>query len=398
MNQHRVGIVGAGPVGLTCAMRLAQMGIASVVIELEPELKRDLRASTFHPPTLDLLDEFAITPYLLEKGRICPSWQIRIHETGENVQFNLALLKDDTAHPYRLQCEQHWLTHALMERLEAMDLVTVMMGTKVTSVTQDADKVTVLAERGGESETLEFDVLVGADGAKSTVRGQVGLSLDGETYPEETILATTTFPFEDHLPGLCNANYVWTEAGTYSLLRLPQFWRVSLYPDAGETMEEAMEPERIEAKLQRIVPRPGERYDVDEVRRYRVHRRIVSDFRVGRVALAGDAAHINSPSGGMGMNGGIHDAFCLSEAIRDVLASGDTGILDRYTRQRRPIVSADILAQANTNRSRMQERDKSARQAIFADLKALAADPERHYDRVLESSMIAGLRRAAEIA
>lgn len=383
--------------GLTCALRLASFGIPCVVIEREEAPTEDLRASTFHPPTLDLLDQYGITAELLALGRICPDWQIRIHETGENVRFDLSLLKDDTAHPYRLQCEQHRLCKILLDRLSTMESVTVMMGAKLVALTQDDDGVTATIERNGTTEQLSAPLLIGADGARSAVREQIGLKLEGETYPESTILVTTHFPFHDHLPNLSNVNYCWTESGTFSLLRLPSFWRVSLYPDIGETMEDALQPDSIERKLQRIVPNP-ERYDVIEVRQYRVHRRIVEDFRVGRVVLAGDAAHINSPSGGMGMNGGVHDAFNLTASICESFETGNLAPLDRYTRQRHPIVAADILGQANRNRARMQERDTDRRREMFSDLQALVADPAKLYDRLLESSMIAGLRRAAEIA
>lgn len=398
MNRQNVIIVGAGPVGLTAALRLGSFGIPCTVIEREAELPEDLRASTFHPPTLDYLDQYGLAEPLIAQGLICPDWQIRIHETGEHVRFDLSLLKDDTAHPYRLQCEQYRLCRLLLAKLSTMPEVTVMLGATVTRIAQDADKVTVTVDRDGATEELDGAILIGADGARSTVRQAIGLSLEGETYPETTILATTSLRFEEHLPDLSNVNYVWTNFGTYSLLRLPSFWRCSLYPDADETIEDGLKPESIERKLQRIVPRDAP-YEVMEVRQYRVHMRIVDDFRVGRVVLAGDAAHINSPSGGMGMNGGVHDAFNLTATIREMFETrAGLDLLDRYTRQRRPIVAADILGQANRNRARMQERDFDRRKAMFAELQDLAADRGRMYQRLLESSMIAGLRRSQEIA
>lgn len=398
MNRQNVIIVGAGPVGLTAALRLGSFGIRCTVIEREAELPEDLRASTFHPPTLDYLDQYDLAEPLIAQGLICPDWQIRIHETGEHVRFDLSVLKDDTAHPYRLQCEQYRLCRLLLARVATMPEVTVMLGTTVTGIAQDADKVTVTVERDGVTEALEAAILIGADGARSMVRQAIGLALEGETYPETTILATTSLRFEEHLPDLSNVNYVWTNFGTYSLLRLPSFWRCSLYPDADESIEDGLKPESIQRKLQRIVPR-DEPYEVMEVRQYRVHMRIVDDFRVGRIVLAGDAAHINSPSGGMGMNGGVHDAFNLTATIREMFETGaGLDLLDRYTRQRRPIVAADILGQANRNRARMQERDLDRRRAMFAELQDLAADSGRMYQRLLESSMIAGLRRSQEIA
>jgi 3-(3-hydroxy-phenyl)propionate hydroxylase len=249
---------------------------------------------------------------------------------------------------------------------------------------------------GGATETLTAAWVIGADGAHSRVREAVGLQLEGSTYPETTILATTTFPFEAYLEGLSNVNYCWSAEGTFSLLRLPRLWRVSLYADEGEPVEQALHADAIEAKLQRIVP-TGEPYEVLEARPYRIHQRIVADYRRGRVLLAGDAAHLNSPSGGMGMNGGLHDAFNLCEKLVRVWQGEDEGLLDLYGRQRRPIAREQILAQAHQNRTRMQERDPAKRLATLRDLQATAADPARAREYLLRTSMIAGLRQAAAI-
>lgn len=390
---ERVLIVGAGPVGLSAALRLDAFEIPCTVIEAEPAAQRDLRASTFHPPTLDMLDDYGLAAPLIAMGRKCPTWQIRMHETHERAEFDLAAIANDTRHPFRLQCEQFRLCELLVERLSASACVRFAWGTRLTGFTQTAHGVVVDALRGEEALQLSGRLLVGADGSRSRVRELLGLEFSGSTYPETTILATTAFPFQEHLPGLSNVNYVWTRSGTFSLLRLPALWRCSLYPDADESIEDAILPESIERKLQRIVAQPRP-YEVAEVRPYRVHRRIVSDYRVGRVVLAGDAAHINSPSGGMGMNGGIHDAFCLGEAIREIWAGHGLDALDRYTRRRRPIAAEEILAQADRNRARMQERDPDKRREMLTQLQRTAADPVRAREYLLRSSMIEGLRRA----
>ncbi|MEO0998889.1 MAG: FAD-dependent monooxygenase, partial [Pseudomonadota bacterium] len=205
-------------------------------------------------------------------------------------------------------------------------------------------------------------------------------------------------PFHEHLPGLSNVNYIWFDGGTFSLLRLPALWRASLYADAEESVGEATQPAAVEAKLQRIVPR-DEPYPVGEIRPYRIHQRILNDYRVGRVLFAGDAAHLNSPSGGMGMNGGIHDAVCAVATLVPVWR-GDAPLeaLDRYTRQRRPIARDQILKQSHANRSRMQQRDALTRRAELERLRRIADDPVLCRNHLLTTSMIEGLRRAEEIA
>lgn len=389
----QVVIVGAGPVGLSAAMRLEAFGLSTIVLEAEGDLPEDLRASTFHPPTLDMLAQYGLAEPLIAQGLKCEHWQIRQHETGERAVFDLSHLKGETDHPFRLQCEQFRLCRILADHLSGADHVSIRMGASVVDVRQDDDSVAVSYEQGGERHSVKARYLIGADGARSAVRTLLGWELEGKTYPETTILAITDFRFEDHIEGLSNVNYCWTEGGTFSLLRLKEFWRCSLYPRGDETTEEGLTAESIQRKLQAIVAR-DEPYKVLEVRPYRVHMRIAPDYRKGRVILAGDAAHINSPSGGMGMNGGVHDAFNLTEKLKAVLDGADTGLLDLYTRQRRPIAEQEILAQADRNRGRMHERDPERRKVMMSELQAMLADPVRHKAYVMQSSMIDGLRKA----
>lgn len=395
-TDRRVVIVGAGPVGLMTAFLLSNNGIPSVVLEQTETLANDLRASTFHPSTLDMLDPFGITDQLIAMGAKCPTWQIRIHETMERVIFDLSVIAEDTNHPYRLQCEQSKLCRVLHDRLKERDNVELLFSAKVNGFTQDDEGVTVTAEIKGEPASFRGVFLVGADGARSTVRNLMGAKFEGQTYPETTILATTRFRFEDHLEDLSNVNYVWTEKGTYSLLRLPDRWRVSIYPPIGMTIEEALLPHNIEARLQEIVARP-EPYEVLECRAYHIHRRIVDDYRKGRVILVGDSAHINSPSGGMGMNGGVHDAFNLVDKITRIWQGESLDLLDLYTRQRHPIAAEEVLAQAHRNRSRMQERDPAKRREILRELQEIVDDRERAREYLLKASLITALRRSEQI-
>lgn len=395
----RVIVVGAGPVGLTCAALLARAGIPVLVLEATAERARDLRASTWHPPTLDMIDELGLAGPLVARGLVTPTWQVRMHPSGERAVFDLSVLAGETSHPYRLQCEQQVYCELLEERLPTFSkLCTLQRGVTVIGLRQTDSGVVVEArEPNGTTVDLQARWLIGTDGAHSTIREAVGLHLEGSTYPETTILATTQFPFEQHLEGLSNVNYCWSPHGTFSLLHLPNLWRVSLYADADESIEQALTRASIEVKLQRIVP-TGRLYDVLEARPYRIHCRIAPTYRSGRVLLAGDAAHLNSPSGGMGMNGGLHDAFNLCEKLVQVWHGADDALLDRYVRQRRPVAQEQIIAQAHQNRTRMQERNSDKRQATLRELQAIASSPERAREHLLKTSMIAGLRQAATIA
>ena len=390
-------IVGAGPVGLCTALVLAARGVDSLLLEREAAPTGELRASTFHPPTLEMLEELGLTEPILRGGLVARTWQIRQHETHERAVFDLGVLEADTRHPYRVQFEQTEFCALAHAAAQGNRRITLRFGAEVRGLARLDGGVTVNWDETGNRQRAHARYVVGADGAASTVRRLLALPFEGLTYPETTVLATTGFAFENHLPGLSPINYVWTRDSNFALLRLRDRWRVSLYPDPDE--DPAAEPwrfddpERIEAMLQRIVPRLGS-YEVLEHRPYRVHQRIVPNYRSGEVLLAGDAAHVNSPSGGMGMNCGIHDAFNVADKLARVLAGAGQELLDLYDRQRRPVAAEEILKRADANRSRMRNPDPAFRREELKRLQVIAADPERAREYLLASSMIAGLRRA----
>jgi 2-polyprenyl-6-methoxyphenol hydroxylase-like FAD-dependent oxidoreductase len=391
-------IAGAGPVGLTAALLLGHKGIDVTVLEAQDAISEELRASTFHPPTLDMMAPFGVTARMLDSGLICPTWQIRLHPSGERAVFDLSVLRDESDHPYRLQCEQAKYCHFVLDAVRTLPNVTLHFSTAVTGLEQSADGVTVKASSPNGDRAFSAGYVIGADGARSVVRQSLGIEMSGDIYPETTMLATTRFPFHEKLEGLSNVSYCWKPDGTFSLLRLPGVWRVSLYARDGQSTEQALQDDAQQDLLHDIVPEAG-RIEVLETRPYRIHRRLAAAYRKGRVFLAGDAAHLNSPSGGMGMNGGIHDAFNLCEKIIAVVQElADQHILDAYERQRRPIAEEEIIQQAHRNRSRMQERDPARRRLMLEELQRTIADPAKLKAYLLKSSMIEGLRRAAAAA
>ena len=389
MSQPFVLIVGGGPVGLTLGWCLHRHGVPFKVFESDTGITDQLRASTFHPPTLDMFEASGITQELLDHGRKTPTWQIRMHETGERAEFDLAVLKDDTNHPYRLQCHQAELSRALYRQ---MPEGSVVFGHEVTETGQDDTGAWLVAN----GEKFSADYIVGCDGARSIVRRAMGAEFEGGTYPDNTILVTTAFPFERYIDGLSGVNYIWKSGGTYSLLRLPDVWRISLHPAAGQTPEQALEDRSIQAQTREILP-DAPTLDILEKRIYRVHHRVASAYRNARYLLAGDAAHLNSPKGGMGLNGGIHDAFTLSALLKDVCNGASDSLLDLHERKRRPIARDEIIAQADANRQRMNTTDPHERQQHLQNMQDITRDPSRMREFLLKSSMISGLRRAADI-
>ena len=134
MSDSQVAIIGAGPSGLTLAWWLVEQGVSVTVLERETAIPRDMRASTFHPATLDLLTESGLAAALIERGTVVPQWQYLIHESGERVVFDMAHLSEMTAHPFRLQCEQFQLTELLAEKLANQPLCELRLGATLQSV------------------------------------------------------------------------------------------------------------------------------------------------------------------------------------------------------------------------------------------------------------------------
>src|SRR5689334_4564972 len=159
-DNSRTIVVGAGPVGLTAALALARRGIPVTLLAAEPELVMELRGSTFHPPTLDLLDEFGIVPRMIEMGLKAPTWQFRDRETGPVATFDLSLLAGDTNHPYRVQCEQWKLMRLLEDELRKIPGADIRFGHEATAVEQDVDSVTVVAKNGSDEVCVNGRYLI----------------------------------------------------------------------------------------------------------------------------------------------------------------------------------------------------------------------------------------------
>lgn len=392
VEKTSVLIVGAGPVGLSAAVALAKSGVDIAIIEESSQIDQRMRASTFHPPTLDMLDELDLAEPLIALGLKVPRWQLRHHESGRHVTFDLGTIRDATSHPYRLQCEQHRLCSLAVEALASLGL-NVRFGSRCTAVRQDAEGVTATLSDGHGD--VRCDWLIGADGGGSTVRSALGIDYGGMTYTHSSVLVSTPFPFHDYLDQLADVSYCWSARGPFSLLRLKSLWRASLYPGV-EDLDEAAKEELVRDWLGYIVPEARDAELVD-VAPYRVHERCVGRFRAERVLLAGDAAHLNPPSGGMGMNGGIHDALNLTQKLVTVINGADASLLDRYDRQRRYVASQRVIPQASSNRARMATRDPEVQRERLEEYAALAADAAKCRDFLLKSSMIAGLREVADI-
>lgn len=383
-------VVGAGPVGLSAALALTQAGVAVRVVDAASDVDKRMRASTFHPPTLDMIASLGLARQLIRQGLPVPRFQMRQHESGEHVTFDLTEIGDATDHPFRLQIEQHRYCDLAIEALNKLG-VDVKFDTAVKSVVQDDDIVTATLHNG----TIRAKWLIGADGSGSAVRKSLGLDYGGRTYTHSSVLASTPFPFHEHLEDISDVSYCWSERGPFSLLRLRNFWRVSLYPGV-EDLSEAASRDRVYDWLAHIHPDAGDA-ELLNVSPYRVHERCVERFRIGRVFLAGDAAHLNPPSGGLGMNGGIHDAMNLTGKLLQVLGGADDKLLDQYDRQRQTLACKRIIPQAAANRARMSTTGRFQQLDSLKQHRTIASDKQALREFLLQTSMISGLREAEAI-
>ena len=386
-----VFVAGAGPVGLTAALILARAGVAVRVVDAGPAPDRRMRASTFHPPTLDMIEDLGLGQSLVGLGLTVPVWQMRQHETGEHVDFDLRNIADVTAHPYRLQIEQHHYCSLLLDALAELGC-SVEFGNAVVDLRQNDEHVDVSL---ADSTTQSASWLIGADGANSTVRKSLALEYGGKTYTHSSVLVSTTFPFHEYIDDIRDVSYCWSRRGPYSLLRLRQLWRASLYPGV-EDLDDAASEARVRDWLAFIHPEARNAEILDR-NPYRVHERCVERFRVGRVLLAGDAAHLNPPSGGMGMNGGVHDAVNLADKLIAVFGGDDPALLDRYDRQRHHVAADNVIPQASANRARMEIKDQDAQLKRLSEYREISENPDACRRFLLKSSMFDSLESAAAI-
>ena len=390
---ERVLIAGAGPVGLVAAANLVRGGVPVTVLEAGADLSTESRASTFHPPTLDMLERLGAAGALIAQGLIAPRFQYRTKRDGVLGQFDFGAIADLTHHPYRVQCEQSKLTRILHQQLRGTAQFELQFGAEVKDVTQDRTGVEIAIARNGKTERRSGRWLIGADGARSDVRRAAGIEFPGFTWPERFLVVSTPFDFRTVIPDLDAVSYVADPTRWHFLLQIPGLCRVMFPIRSEESDELALSSDFALSLLAAVIPGISN-YEVAHATLYKVHQRVAKTFQRGRVFLAGDAAHINNPLGGMGMNGGIHDAINLTSRLIEIWHDGKAeGELGRYDRQRR-LVTLEYIEKQSIQNKRNLESDGTD---FGRSLAEIAADKWRTYEYLLRVSMIASLRRAQEL-
>ena len=398
-----VVVVGAGPVGLCLALALAQSEIPVTLVETmsdENFLDQVPRAGSNHPSTLEFFDKIGLYQRMLPRGIVAPKFQYWDRQDGSVIaEFDHIHLKNDTKFPFVLQCERIKIIEEALAMAQQHPLISVRMATTFTGFRQSDEDVQVyVTDSAGEAETISGSFLASAEGARSIARKDMNVEFEGFTYPERTLNIEVAYDFTKH--GFTERNYI-SDPVEYSNLfhwkGPPDRWRIHFPTDPNEDEEKLTRSEALQARLKNFLPRDGD-YEICGWNLYAVHQRVAKTFRVGRVILLGDAAHVNSPIGGMGLNSGVHDAFNLADKLARILH--DTAHefeLDRYDRQRRQIAVKHTQAQTMRNKRLLEERDPAVRKRNHEELRRTADDPALARKFLLRASLFDSLREAEQI-
>ena len=400
-EDNRVLIAGGGPIGYTTAINLAKYGIPFTLFEAGSGISEDPRAATIHPPTLEMFETIGLTPIFLKRGFVTQNYHYRDRRQGLIADFNLGVLKNDTPFPYRVMLEQHKISNIILDNLSEFNNHKILNNHSVQSVRQDDEGVVAIVNTPDGTREFRGRYIVGCDGGRSNVRKAMNVDFEGFEFEERFLVVSTPYDFAQH--GYAITNYIADPEEWCALfcVKGPDdngLWRVVFPNDSTLSEEEIFDDETIEKRLQGFQPR-SEPYEIIHRNLYHVHQRVANKYREGRVIIAGDAAHINNPLGGMGMNFGFHDAFNLTEKLNQIwFNNGSEDLLDLYERQRKTVASEYLQAQSIENKKNLERKNQNEREEFFNELRAITSDDEKQRKYLRRVAMIEGIERAKSIA
>jgi 2-polyprenyl-6-methoxyphenol hydroxylase-like FAD-dependent oxidoreductase len=372
-DKRDILICGAGPVGLLAAIGLARQGLKVTVVDGEPGVVSSPRATGYFPPTIELLAEFGLYEAVAARAYRSADLMLHFPLVDARLVLSLAVLEGAAKYPYFLSVGQHVLGEIIVEHLGRMPNAEVLWNQRVEALNHDEHGASVTVSTPEGTRELRAEWLIGADGARSTIRTLLALPFEGFTWPDRFVATNLRFDFEKH--GFAPNNMIHHPIDWAVVARTgpENIWRVTFGEDPN--LPEGEIRRRIPAHYAKILP-SDEPYEIVAAAPYRVHERTCPTYRVGRVLLAGDAAHACNPCGGMGLTSGAFDAAALVTALGAVIggrASDD--VLDFYSQERRRVFLEVASPIAQQTKRRITESDEQAQREHVASFTRLRDDP-----------------------
>ncbi|MTV41081.1 FAD-dependent oxidoreductase [Duganella radicis] len=387
-NIGGVLVSGAGPVGLLTALGLAKAGIKVTLLDAAATINDSPRAAIYYPVVQDVLERYGLLADALEVGYQSTEFQFRAPSRETVIRISTTILDGMVAHPSNLHLGQHTLAELVLRHLRRYPNAEVRWNTSVVDLAQDPHGVTVQVDTTEGRRALRAQWLVGADGARSTVRKLLNLPFEGHTWPDRFVATNVRFDFGKY--GYAPINQVSDPVNWAVVARLGQdnLWRCTFGEDAD--LDEAEVRNRIPARYAAILP-STDSYEIVSAAPYRVHERCAPKFRVGRVLLAGDAAHVCNPCGGLGLTTGLLDATMAADALYAVIA-GEAGedVLDYYSRERRRVYLEVTTPLASNFKRLLSEKDPHKRREDEAFYQLAADDIDVGRRTLLYTNAVAG--------
>lgn len=401
---ERVVVVGCGPVGMVLTLALYRKGIPVTLLERADGPIEDQRAAAIQPSSLEMLAELGVTDEIHERGLVSPTFHYRDRVSGDLVaEFDFSMLADMTEFPYVIQYEQFKLVETIIRDIGDTPDVEYRFSCEVTGIEQDADGASIsFTNKDGEAETIRTPWVVGCDGYSSVVRQAAEIEFVGFTYPEKFVKIGSDFDFQAAGQALSIRNFFSDPGEWCNLFKVngygpPGIWRTVFPVPADEPDEVCLSHEGVQGRLQKFFPKDGD-YNIIYTGLYHVHQRVVESFVKGRVLLAGDSAHVNNPIGGLGMNGGIHDAVALGDKLSRVIGGASEDLLGLYSRQRHKAQMDGVQATSIANKKLMEAKDATIRQQQLDAVRENAENPEKARAYCLNAGLFTSLEKANAVS
>ena len=363
--------------GLSAALALARAGARVTLFEKRETPNIASKGSSFHPPTLEILDELGAAAPALRAG--VHAGTIDYYDRRRRAaRLDMRLIADLTRFPFRLHLEQSQITLDLLAALRQYSNAAVRFSAGVMAAETTASGVRARLEDG---TTMDADLLVAADGSKSTLRRHLGIAFEGSEYGSRVLRLFTRADLAQLIPGIAPVAYLYDGARSVSALKLAQGWRILVRIAQGQSDDDALADDHVRQRLADTFGAEARGLPLASKDVYAASRRVAASYREGRIVLAGDAAHVTNTRGGMNMNCGIHDAYELAQAIARIRAGAMAEAeLDGYARKRRRVAAEQLLP--------VSDRAVSGEAGRVAEMAAIAQDPAAARAYLIAASLL----------